>query len=71
MEAPDDSLNGGKPEAAARLYGGVEGIEDPGLCFGCHAAAGLGDLELEVVARRQSFRGGAGNSRLTDTCRGD
>ena len=55
-ETPNDPLDDRKPEAVAREFGGEERVENPGLHFGCHAAPGVGDLQLQVIALGQAFR---------------
>src|SRR6185437_8043717 len=49
----DDAVDGGKSQAGALWpLGGKEGLEDVRLRVRIHAAAGIGDGEHYVVARR-------------------
>src|SRR5262249_6389521 len=55
-KAPDDSVNHRKSETAAGSLGAEERVKDPGLDFRRHAATGIRDLQLNVIALGQIFR---------------
>src|SRR4051794_20201284 len=56
LEAPNDSMHHGKPEAAARKLCGEERVEDLGLRFRRHAATRVADFQLQIIARGYGLR---------------
>ena len=50
FEGADDSLDDGESEAASGGLRSEEGIEKPGPGIGGDATAGIGDLQLQVIA---------------------
>jgi hypothetical protein len=49
-EVADDPLHNRKPQAAGREFGAEERIEDLGFYFFCHSAAGIRNLDPQVIA---------------------
>ena len=68
--APNDSRDRRQPESATGELGGEERVEDPGARLGVHSAAGVGDLEVHVLAgghRLREQRAGERRVEVHDT----